>query len=176
MNIQLFNNKQKITRHFANAIAVPVNNNLETSLAHKNIIAYAEERRNNSDFYQIRKAHYPLKGGDTFVVVGKGYLKSDNLILCVLPIADSNAKIAKEKIILFYTNMFELALENRFKELSIPSISEGVYKYDINMVVEEGLRIASLYPELKNIRFFCYNDNYFKLFTEKLNQMLKNKT
>lgn len=172
-HIEIYADSRMIINCFADAIVVPVDEYLGNAIENRFILATIEHRCYHKHLSKISE-DCPYKSGETFIIEDNECLESEKIILCVLPKADADNKIAKEKIIQFYTNIFDLAVKMGLKELSIPSFCEPIFKYDISIVVEEGLRIASLYPQINCIRFFCFNESYFNLFTEKLNQLLKN--
>ncbi|MFK7813077.1 MAG: macro domain-containing protein [Maribacter sp.] len=163
-HIKIFDKSRRILDGDFDVAVTPANDYLGVAKIHEIITYIFVEHCDLLREQNKIRAENKIKAFDTFLLSPK---KGVNpfLMIGVLPIAAN--KNSKEQLVQFYRSVFEKASENKLKSLRLPSLAEGVYHYEKDDVVHIGLAIASEYPGIQ-IEFYCYNDEYYHMFSERL--------
>lgn len=168
-HIKIFDKTAPILKGTYDVIVAPTNDYLVVPKVHETITyLFYEHRDLLKETQKILSSNTTIKGGDAFLISVEEGVKP-YLMYAVLPLASPNH--SEKQLKRFYWSVFEKALEKKLTSLRIPSIGEGIYGYSPTEVVEIGIEAALQFSQLDSVSFYCYNDNYYQLFSNALNQL-----
>jgi O-acetyl-ADP-ribose deacetylase (regulator of RNase III) len=125
----------------------------------------------------IREKYYPdgLPAGQAVITTG-GYLKAKKVIHTVGPVWHGGINIERQVLAAAYKNCLKVALENKIKTISFPSISTGAYGYPVEKASSVAIRaVIGFLRENKGIeevRFILHSSYDLQIYEEALKEIL----
>ncbi|WP_430907686.1 macro domain-containing protein [Maribacter sp. 2-571] len=164
-HVKVLDRSVPITAVGYDLVVAPCNQTLAVSGIHSAIpMVISEHRYLLGQQGKIRDENPIIRSGDTFVVANERPQLPD-LLYAVLAMA---SEVEPEKQLeRFYTNLLEKAVMLGAKTIGIPSLSTGIFGYPERLVVDVGKLTFLKFKQFDRIGMHCYNDSYYKLFSEQ---------
>jgi O-acetyl-ADP-ribose deacetylase len=107
--------------------------------------------------------------------ITKGYnLKAKYVIHTVGPVWNGGKNNEEEKLANCYKNSLSLAVKNKIKSISFPSISTGVYRFPVEIASQIALREISNFlkkdKSLQGVAIVCFDKNTYDTYISALNK------
>jgi len=108
------------------------------------------------------------------VITNAGNLKAKRIIHTVGPIWRGGVKNEAHLLQAAYENSFRLAKQNNCLTIAFPAISTGVYGYPKDEACSIALSTGKNFEkDFVEIRYICFGEDSFNLYTEIWNHMMK---
>ena len=111
--------------------------------------------------------HGTLPTGEAMITSG-GRMKAKHVIHTVGPVWHGGANREDELLANAYRNSLRVAVENKLKTVSFPSISTGIYGFPIEraagIAVETVKQFVNENPLLKEVRYIAFSQNDFDIY------------
>ena len=100
--------------------------------------------------------------------VTAGYaLKAKYVIHAVAPRYWDGTRGEVELLRKTYRSIFEAALKNKMRSISIPAIGTGIYRFPLQEATQIALETAKNYADLIQIRFVCFDQKAVEIYSRE---------